>query len=337
MQLDSHSSAMRNKPKVLLTRVLPQQAMTLLEQNFALEVNARDEVMSHARIIDSITDKEGLVCLLTDNVDSQIITKASSLKIIANYAVGFNNIDVAAATRKGIPVTNTPEVLTETTADLVMGLLLSVARRIVEADKYLRSGRFKGWAPELLLGSDVHGKILGIIGMGRIGQAVARRARCFDMTVIYNDTQRLPENVEGGYGLGFVGLEALLTGSDFVSVHAPLNRETHHLISTKELVAMKRSAYLINAARGPIVDEQALVRALKAGEIAGCALDVYENEPAIASQLLQMPNVVLVPHIGSASVEARAKMALMVVDNLVAVLKKKVRPPNVVNPEIYKQ
>ena len=325
-----------DKPKVLVTRALPQQGMTLLEQNFDLEVNPAGEAMPHASIIKGITDKQGLVCLLSDNIDAQIINGAPSLRIIANYAVGFNNIDVAAATRRGIPVTNTPEVLTETTADLVMGLLLSVARRIVEADNYLRSGRFKGWAPELLLGSDVHNKILGIIGMGRIGQAVARRARGFDMKVIYYDTRRLPVHVEAKYGVAFVGLEALLAGSDFVSVHAPLNKETHHLISTNELATMKNTAFLINAARGPIIDEQALVRALEAGEIAGCALDVYENEPAVASALLRMPNAVLVPHIGSASTEARTRMALMVVDNLVAVLQNNVRPPNVVNPEIYK-
>ena len=325
-----------DKPKVLVTRALPQQGMTLLEQNFELEVNPAGEAMPHASIIKGITDKQGLVCLLSDNIDAQIINGAPSLRIIANYAVGFNNIDVAAATRRGIPVTNTPEVLTETTADLVMGLLLSVARRIVEADNYLRSGRFKGWAPELLLGSDVHNKILGIIGMGRIGQAVARRARGFDMKVIYYDTRRLPVHVEAKYGVAFVGLEALLAGSDFVSVHAPLNKETHHLISTNELATMKNTAFLINAARGPIIDEQALVRALEAGEIAGCALDVYENEPAVASALLRMPNAVLVPHIGSASTEARTRMALMVVDNLVAVLQNNVRPPNVVNPEIYK-
>jgi len=334
--LDIGSQTVINKPKVLLTRALPQQGMTLLEQNFELEVNPADEVMPHVRIIDSIADKQGLVCLLTDNIDSRVINRASSLRIIANYAVGFNNIDVAAATRKGIPVTNTPEVLTETTADLVMGLLLSVARRIVEADNYLRSGRFKGWAPELLLGSDVHGKILGVIGMGRIGQAVARRAQGFDLKIIYHDTKRLPVHVERKYGVVFVGFEALLTDSDFVSIHAPLNKETYHLISTNELAKMKNTAFLINAARGPIIDEHALVRALKIGEIAGCALDVYENEPAVASALLRMPNVVLVPHIGSASIEARTRMALMVVDNLVAVLQNNVRPPNVVNPEIYK-
>ncbi|MDH4210143.1 MAG: D-glycerate dehydrogenase [candidate division WOR-3 bacterium] len=326
---------MHHKPKVLLTRRLPASGMNLLSQHFDLNVNPLDEPMPHSRIAESISDKEGLACLLTDDIDLEIIQKASNLKIIANYAVGYNNIDLAAVNKRKIPVTNTPDVLTEATADLTIGLLISVARRIVEGDNYVRAGRFRGWAPELLLGSDVYGKTLGIVGMGRIGQAVARRAHGFGMAVLYYDKKRLPEDVEKRIDIQYREAIQLLSESDFVSIHAPLSDDTRHFISGAELNAMKRTAYLINVARGAIVDEEALVEALRNGDIAGCALDVYENEPVVTPELLQMPNAVLVPHIGSASLEARTKMALMVVENLVAVLIDNKRPPNVVNPEIY--
>ncbi len=218
-----------------------------------------------------------------------------------------------------------------------MGLIVSVARRIVEGDKHVRAGRFKGWAPELLLGSDIYGKTLGIIGMGRIGKAVAKRAHGFGMKVWYYDKKRLPEDIEQRMSIHFCTIMQLLQESDFISLHAPLTDSTHHLISTEELAAMKETAYLINVARGAIVDEKSLVDALRDRVIAGCALDVYEHEPAVTPELLQMPNVVLVPHIGSASIEARTKMALMVCDNLIAVLVDSKRPPNIVNPEIYQQ
>jgi len=326
---------MNVKPKILLTRVLPQQGMHVLREHFDLETNPDDRVMPGAQVKSRIQDKEGLACLLTDNIDADIIDNAPHLKVIANYAVGFDNIDVSAATKRKIPVTNTPDVLTEATADLTMGLLVSVARRIVEADAFLRAGGFKGWAPELLAGSDVYGKVLGIIGFGRIGRAVARRAQGFNMTVIYSDAARLPGKIEEEYGVQYRALGELLKEADYVSLHAPLNERTHHLISESEFRMMKRSAYLINVARGPIIDEKALARALEAGEIAGCALDVYENEPEVGPGLLNAPNTVLVPHIGSASIEARTKMALMVAQNLIAVLVGGVRPPNVVNPVIY--
>ncbi len=326
---------MKRKPKVLLTRNLPLAGMRLLRQSFDLEVNSHDEVMPRAHIRKSIFDKDGLACLLTDSIDVDIIQNAPHLKVIANYAVGFNNIDVTEATRRRIPVTNTPDVLTETTADLTVALLLSVARRIVEADKYLRAGKFKGWSPELLLGSDVHGKALGIIGFGRIGKAVARRAQGFNMEVLYHDPDRSPTNIEREYNAQYRPLGTLLREADYVSLHAPLDETTRHLISEKEFKIMKRSAFLINVSRGPLVSEKALITALEHGEIAGCALDVYENEPEVTRDLLKLPNTVLVPHIGSASVEARTKMAVMVVQNLIAVLVDGVRPPNVVNPEIY--
>jgi glyoxylate reductase len=328
---------MHHKAKVLLTRRLPPQGMDLLNRYFDLEVNPRDEVMPAGRIAENIHDKEGLACLLTDDIDAKIIERAPNLKIIANYAVGYNNIDLKAANARMIPVSNTPGVLTEATADLTMGLIISVARRIVEGDKYLRAGRFAGWAPELLLGFDVYGKTLGIIGMGRIGKAVAKRAHGFGMNVLYHDTRRLSEDAENTIGVRYCELKQLLREADFVSIHAPLSEDTRHLISVDALRSMKDTAYLINVSRGAIVDESALVTALRSNAIAGCALDVYENEPNVAPELMEMSNVVLVPHIGSASLEARTKMALMVVENLVAVLIDDKRPPNIVNPEIYDQ
>jgi glyoxylate reductase len=326
---------MNARPKVLLTRTLPAQGMDLLEGHCDLDVNREDRVMSREALKEKIKDKDGLICLLTDTIDAAIIARALRLKIIANYAVGFNNIDLIEASKRKIPVTNTPDVLTEATADLTFGLLISIARRIVEADRFLHAGKFKGWAPELLLGADIYGKILGIIGMGRIGRAVARRARGFNMKIIYNDAHRLPIALENEYGAQYRTLGELLRESDFVSIHVPLNDRTHHLISDNEFRTMKNTAYLVNAARGTIVDEKALVKALEEKEIAGCGLDVYENEPNVTAELLHMPNALLVPHIGSASVETRAKMSLMVAENIIAVLVSHKRPANIVNPDIY--
>lgn len=309
--------------------------MDLLKRHFDLDVNYEDQVMPREALKEKIWDKDGLVCLLTDNIDAAIIARALRLKIVANYAVGFNNIDLVEASKRKIPVTNTPDVLTEATADLTFGLLISISRRIVEADHFLRAGKFKGWAPELLLGADVHKKTLGIIGLGRIGRAVVRRARGFNMRIIYYDNERLPVDGEKELGVQYCTLTDLLRDADYVSIHAPLSERTHHLLSTNEFELMKETAYLINAARGPIVDEKALVRAMKDKKIAGCALDVYENEPRVESELIGMNNVILVPHIGSASVETRTKMALMVAENIIAVLVRKERPPNVVNMQIY--
>jgi glyoxylate reductase len=317
--------------------MLPEKAMRLLDEHFYLQVNPDDRMMSRQMLSAGIRDKDGVICLLTDRIDAKIISSADRLKIIANYAVGYNNIDVDAASKRRIPVTNTPDVLTEATADLAFGALISVARRIVEGDRFVRSGKFTGWAPELMLGSDVHGKNLGIIGMGRIGQAVARRARGFDMRVLYHDVRRLLADGEKRLGSEYRTLGALLEASDFVTIHALLNEETEHLISVTEFRKMKNTAYLINIARGPIVDEKALVAALDNREIAGCALDVYENEPEVTPELLRMPNTVLLPHIGSASVETRTEMAMMAAGNVIAVLIENKRPPDIVNPEIYDQ
>ncbi|MCK4251506.1 D-glycerate dehydrogenase [candidate division WOR-3 bacterium] len=327
---------MAEKPKVLLTRLLPQDGIDLLEKHVELEINPEDKIMPKEKIIDKIKDKDGLICLLTDKIDTEIIDAGENLKIIANYAVGFNNIDVEETTKRNIPVTNTPGVLTETTADLVFALILSTARKIVEADRFLRGGKFKGWAPMLFLGNDVYNKTLGIIGFGRIGRAVAQRAKGFHMKIIYHEPVRLSHDIEKEYNTEYKNFGDLLKESDFITIHTPLVESTHHLISEKEFSLMKKTAYLINAARGPIVDEKALVEALKERKIAGCALDVFEREPDVEKELITIPNTILVPHIGSASIETRTKMALIVAENVIAVLVNKTRPPNIVNSEIYK-
>ena len=272
-------------------------------------VNTEDRVLSKGEIIERLKGMDGMVCLLTDAIDGEIMDAEPNLKVISNYAVGFNNIDVDAATERGIPVTNTPGVLTETTADFAWALLMAIARRVVEADKFTREGKFKGWRPQLLLGSDVYGKTIGIVGMGRIGQAMARRARGFDMNILYYDEYRPDPEVEKELGPTYVPFDELLQKADYVSIHVPLMESTHHLIGERELKLMKKTAYLINSARGPIVDEKALVKALQEKEIAGAGLDVFEDEPELAPGLAELDNVVLAPHIASATIETRSKMA----------------------------
>ncbi len=247
-------------------------------------------------------------------------------------AVGYNNIDVAAATRLGVLVTNTPGVLSDTTADLAFGLLIATARRMGEAERYLRAGKFSGWRPDLLVGADVHHATLGLVGAGRIGQIMAKRASGFDMRVLYHNRHRLGAGEEARYGLHYVSLQELLQQSDFISIHVPYSKETHHLIGAAELEQMKRTATLINTARGPIVDEKALVHALQEGVIAGAGLDVFEQEPLVEPDLLTMENVVLLPHIGSASIKTRTQMALIASENIVAHATGK-QPPNVINPD----
>lgn len=320
--------------KVLVTRILPGRALEILEKECDhLEVNREERPMTKEEIMKGIKEMDGILCLLTDRIDSEVMDSAPKLKIIANYAVGYDNIDVKAATERGIMVTNTPGVLTETTADLTWALIMAIARRIVEADRFTREGKFKGWSPTLFLGQDVYGKTIGIIGLGRIGFAVARRALGFDMRILYYDLSRVDERLEKAVKAQFVPLDELLSQSDYITIHVPLTQETRHLIGEREFGLMKPTAYLINAARGPIVDEAALYKALKERRIAGAALDVYEREPEIYPGLTELDNVVLVPHIGSASVETRSKMAEMAVNNLLAGLKGQV-PPNLVNPEV---
>jgi glyoxylate reductase len=323
--------------KVYITRRIPEPGIEMIRKEHEVEINPYDRVLTREELLQAVKDKDGILCLLTDKIDAEVFDAAGpQLKVVSNYAVGYDNIDVKEATKRGIVVTNTPGVLTETTADLAWALILATARRIVEADKFTRAGKYEGWAPMLFLGQDVYGKTLGIIGMGRIGQAVARRAKGFNMKVLYNDIRRIPEEIEKELNATFVSLDELLEQSDFVSLHTYLSPETYHLINEERLRKMKKTAYLINTSRGPVVDESALVRALKEGWIAGAGLDVYEFEPKLVPGLAECENAVLLPHIASASVETRTKMATMAAENLLAVLAGKM-PPNPVNPEVLKK
>ncbi len=317
---------------VLITRKIPDAGIKLLrEKGYRLIINDRDRPLSRDELKTMIRDCDGVITLLSDTIDKEIIDAAPNLKVIANYAVGYNNIDINYATRRSIRVTNTPDVLTPATADLAWALLMAVSKRIVEADAYVRAGKFKGWAPELFLGHEVTGKTLGIIGAGRIGQAVGRRAKGFEMTLLYHSRSPKP-NFEAETGARRVSLDELLASSDFVSLHCPLTEETHHLLNEQRLKSMKKGSILINTARGPVVDETALVQALKHGPLAGAGLDVYEHEPQVHPELLKMKNVVLLPHIGSATTETRNEMARMVARNIIAVLEqgKPVNPVNMV-------
>jgi glyoxylate reductase len=323
------------KQKILVGGNLPVHVLTRLQDVFAVEGNFEDLPMGRERLLDSIGDKEGLMSMITDAVDEELLARAPRLKMIANMAVGYNNVDVKAATGRGIPVTNTPGVLTETTADLAFTLILSVARRVAEGDRMVREGRFSFWAPFLFLGTEVTGKTLGIIGMGRIGKAVAKRARGFDMRILYSNRNRVDPLEEKDLHAEYTDMKTLLALSDFVSVHVPLEEKTRHFIGKDELALMKPTAYLVNTSRGPVVDEGALVSALQSRMIAGAGLDVYENEPALAPGLTDLENTLLLPHVGSATLETRTKMAMMAADNLIAGLTGK-KPPNLVNPEVWK-
>lgn len=323
-------------PRILITRSLPHEAMSLAQARAAVDLHPGPHSLPRADLIARLKDKAGLVCLITDAIDAEVLSGAPGLKVVANVAVGYNNIDVAAATGRGIVVTNTPEVLTETTADFTWTLLMAVARRVVEGDGYVRAGKFGRWEWELLWGADVHGKTLGIFGFGRIGKAVARRARGFGMRILYHDTVRADAAAERELGATYVDKATLLKESDFVTLHALLSPETRHLIGTAELRQMKPTAYLINASRGPCVNEAELVQALREGRIAGAALDVYEEEPKVHPGLLSLPNVVLAPHIASASRETRLRMATLAVENCLAVLEGKT-PPTPVNPEVLRK
>jgi glyoxylate reductase len=320
--------------KILVTGRLPEEVLSVLAERFQVESQNEDRPMERQRLLAAIGDMEGLLCMITDSIDEELLSRAPRLKMIANMGVGYNNIDVRAATARGIPVSNTPGVLTEATADLAFTLLLAIARRVVEGDRRVRAGKFTFWAPFLFLGQEVSGKTLGILGMGRIGKAVARRARGFDMPVIYHNRSRLEPDEEDRLGARYEPLEALLRKSDFVSLHVPLTAETRHLMGRRELALMKPSAYLINTSRGPAVDEQALLAALQAGQIAGAALDVYEHEPALTPGLTLLDNVILLPHVGSATLETRTRMASMAAQNLIAGLGGQT-PPNLINPEVF--
>lgn len=321
--------------KIFVTRNIPEPGLAALRKEFTVEVNSLDRVLQKEEIIAGVKGKDGLLCLLTDQIDADVINAEPNLKMIASYAVGYDNIDVAAATKRGIPVSNTPGVLTETTAELAWALLFSVARRIVEGDTFTREGSFKGWAPMLMLGQDVSQKTLGVIGTGRIGTAFALKSKGFHMNILYNDELK-NEQLEQQLGAKKVSLTQLLKESDFISIHAPLTENTHHLISEKELRLMKKTAVLINTARGPIIDEKALAKALREQWIFGAGLDVYEKEPVVSEELIGLKNVVLQPHTGSGTIETRTKMALMAAENMMTGLKGGI-PPNCVNREVFQK
>ena len=309
--------------------------MALLEVNFQMECNPHNRVLLPEELLDAVRRKDGILSLLTDTMDGEVMDSAGkSLKIIANYAVGYNNIDVSAATKRKIAVSNTPGVLTDTTADLAIALILAVARRIVESDIYTRAGKYMGWDPLLFMGSDVHHKTLGILGFGRVGQALAKRAAGFDMQILYHNRNRIDPGIEENLRATYVDQDTLLKTSDFLSIHVPSTPETVGLINSKTLSLMKPSAFVINTARGEIIREAELVKALEKKKIAGAGLDVFEHEPKIHPGLLNMDNVVLLPHIGSASLETRTKMGLMAAENLIAQFKGEI-PPNCLNPELF--
>lgn len=317
------------KPKVLITRKILPEAMEYLKEHVDFEICAEDREPTKTEIIEKIPNKHGLLSLLVDTVDKEVLDAAKSLKIIANCAVGYNNIDIEEARKRGILVTNTPGVLTDTTADLTWALILAVARRLPQSDRFTREKKFKGWELDLFLGQEITGRRLGIIGMGRIGKAVALRAQAFDMEVIYSDPQRMSPEEEKKYRAEHFSLNELLSTSDIITIHASLTPQTFHLLSREKIALLKKEAILVNVARGPIVDEKALAEALEKHQIWGAGLDVYEHEPEIEETLLSLDNVVLLPHIGSASFKTRLKMAMMAARNLVQGLQGE-RPDNLV-------
>ena len=319
--------------KVFVTRRIPEPGLQMLRRYHEVEVNPEDRVLTKEEIMKNIQGKDGLLCLLTDPIDAEVIDSAPSLKMIANYAVGYDNIDINAATRRGIPVSNTPGVLTDATAEMAWALLFAVARRIVEGDNFCRAKKFKGWGPMLMLGHDISGKTLGVIGAGRIGTSFALKSKGFSMKILYNSRHR--NNVlEDKLKAEKVSLEELLESSDFISLHVPLNSDTYHLIGESELRRMKENTILINTSRGAIIYEKALIKALQDHWIWGAGLDVYEYEPEISKELIELDNVVLQPHSASATLESRSKMAIMAAENLLIGLKGE-KPPNCINPEVF--
>ncbi len=328
---------MAAKPKVLVTRRLPKAAMDKVRKAVNAQVNPHDRPMTRRELLRGLMGKDGVLSLLNDRMDGEAMDAAGpALKVIANYAVGFNNIVVPDATERGIVVTNTPEVLTETTADMAWSLIMATCRRIAEGDDFLRRGTPWDWAPLMMLGADVHGKTLGILGLGRIGQGVARRARGFNMKVIYYDAFRQKPAAEKRLGVQYKRFDSVIKQADIITVHTPLMKETIHLINAKVLKAMKKTAYLVNTSRGPIVDEAALARALRRGDIAGAGIDVFEEEPKVHPELVKCRNAVITPHIASATIETRTAMGTLAASNLIAVLKGK-KPPTSVNPEVWRK
>jgi lactate dehydrogenase-like 2-hydroxyacid dehydrogenase len=323
------------KPAVLVTKRIFPQAIAYLKEHADLDYAESDDGLPAEELAARIRGKQAVVSQLMDKFTPAMLATLDGIKVIANVAVGYDNIDVPAATKHGILVTHTPDVLTDTTADFAFALLMAAARRVVEGHHFVHSGEWTKWRVDLLVGQDVHHRTLGIFGMGRIGQAVARRAKGFSMRVIYHDSRRAPEALEKELGLELVSADELLRQSDFVSLHVPLMAETRHMIGAREFHMMKPTAIFVNSSRGPVVDEPALVEALAQKVIAGAGIDVYENEPKVHPGLLKLENVVLAPHIASASVDTRIKMSMMAAENAVAAIEGR-RPPNLLNPEAWK-
>lgn len=305
--------------KIFISGKIPEIAYETLSNDFEVTMHDEISLLSKEEIIKGIEGKDALLCLLSDKIDREIIESNPNLKIIANYGAGFDNIDIKAANEYKIPVTNTPGISTISTAELTIALMLGIARRVVEGDKITRAGKFSGWAPLYQLGTELAGKTLGIIGMGNIGRAVAKRAKAFDMNIIYNNRNQLSKEIEAEYGLTYVSQEEVIAKSDFVSLHVSYSPALHHLINEETIKMMKPSAYIINAARGPLIDEKALLKALQDKTIKGAGLDVYEFEPAITKGLELLDNVILTPHIGNATEEARSGMAQIAANNIIDV------------------
>ncbi|MBN1631208.1 MAG: D-glycerate dehydrogenase [Thermoleophilia bacterium] len=331
---ESHVST---KPRLFLTRRIPEPGLSLAHELFAVTGGAEDRPLARELLLQGVPGADALLCLLSEKIDGAVMDAAGGgLRVVSTMAVGYDNIDVPAATERGILVANTPGVLTDATADLTWAMILGLARRVVEGDRMVRQGRFEQWGPFLLLGRAVAGTTLGIVGMGRIGQAVARRALGWDMKVVY--TRRAgplaPEQVPAGAGWEFhAGVDEILAEADIVSLHVPLTPDTRHLIGGRELALMRPGSFLINTARGPVVDESALVEALRSGHLGGAALDVYEREPELAPGLADLANVLLLPHLGSATVETRGKMSEVAVRNAIAAVRGE-PVPHLVNPEV---
>jgi glyoxylate reductase len=323
------------RPRVFVSRVIPETGLKLLREHCDVDVWPHGRPPTTEELVSESRGKDAIVCLLTEKIDAEVLAAVPTVKIIANVAVGFDNLDVPAGTRAGVVMTNTPGVLDETTADLAFSLLMATARRIAEADRLMRTGTWGGWGIMEMLGHDVHHATIGIVGFGRIGRAVAKRAAGFSMKILYADAMAAPPEVERELGVRRVSMDELLAQSDFVTVHVPLMKETHHLIDAAALRKMKRTAHLINTSRGPVVEEAALVEALREGVIAGAGLDVYEFEPKVSPDLLALPNVVLLPHIGSASHATRGKMAEIAARNVIAFFAGDA-PPTALNPEVLK-
>jgi glyoxylate reductase len=322
------------KARIFVTHPLYPEAQKLLQASCDCEFWTKPGRPPREEFLGRIKDKDGIVCLLTEKIGDEVLRAAPKLRIVSNVAVGYDNIDLPACTKRGVVVTNTPGVLDETTADFAWALLLAVARRVVEADQYVRAGNWKGWDFDQFCGTDVWGKTLGIIGFGRIGRAVARRAAGFGMKVLYHSRNRVAEEIEKELRAEYRDMNALLGESDFVTLHVPLNGDTRQMFDAAKFFRMKPTAYLINTSRGPVVDEAALVHALESKKIGGAGLDVFEQEPFVHAGL-KRPNVVLAPHLGSASNETRGKMALVAAQNMVALFQGQ-RPPNMLNPEVIK-